>query len=141
MNAGRFRYAGLPVVRVMLGYVKTEKDGDDKNRTTYHCARCGAPITDSGALVPMNGSVEHSFVNPAGVVCNFKTFGRCANVTAYEELYRQHSWFSGYGWRFLLCSACSLHLGWRYDAVAKNLSPSSFFGVLIDSVEEVSLDE
>jgi hypothetical protein len=122
----------------MLGYVSTEKDGDDKNRSTYTCVRCGAPIANSGALIRVDGAEEHSFVNPTGVVCNFRTFGRCANVLALQELYLEHSWFSGYGWRFLLCAECSLHLGWRYDAVARNRQPRAFFGVLIESVKESS---
>ncbi len=132
------RRNSLTVVRDMLGYVRTEKDGDDKNRSTYNCVRCGAPIADSGALIRIDGAVEHSFVNPIGVVCNFRTFGRCTNVMAYQDLYLEHSWFSGYGWRYLLCAECSHHLGWRYDAVAKNRKPRTFFGVLIDSVEELS---
>lgn len=122
----------------MLGYVSTEKEGEDKNRKIYQCARCGAPIADSGALIRVNGATDHSFVNPSGVVCDFITFDRCANVISDQELYLRHSWFPGYGWRFLLCAACSQHLGWRYDAVAKNRQPRSFFGVLIHAVEGIS---
>lgn len=119
----------------MIGYVKFRRDDGDKNRTTYHCSRCGTFITHSGAVTRLHGSENHSFVNPAGVLCNFLTFSHCENVLEHEELYVQHSWFAGYGWRFLMCRSCFQHLGWKYDAVKAGLNPRSFFGLLVEAVE------
>ncbi len=119
---------------MVLGYVKTEKD-DEKSKNAYYCAWCGAFITHSEALVRINGADSHSFVNPSGVRCNFRTFHDCENVTIHEELYVAHSWFRGYGWRFLMCGKCFHHLGWKYDAVEKSIAPKGFFGVLDNAVE------
>lgn len=123
----------------MIGYVKFQKD--DKDRKTYYCAQCGAFIADSGAIVRINGAEDHSFVNPAGVQCNFTTFAHCDNVTVHEDLYLEHSWFPGYGWRFVLCSICLQHLGWKYDAVRDGVRPRGFFGILIWSVDSVEQKE
>jgi hypothetical protein len=119
----------------MIGYVKLQRDNDKEEPKLYLCSRCGAVITHSEALIPLNGAQDHSFTNPAGVRCNFMTFSHCDNVIVHEELFFQHSWFPGYGWRFLLCGACFQHLGWKYDAVLTAVRPETFFGVLIDAIE------
>jgi hypothetical protein len=116
----------------MIGFVKFSKD--DKDRIVYRCSGCGAVISHSGLIIEINGAKEHSFVNPSGIRCDFITFSHCENSTAHPELYLEYSWFSGYGWRFLTCEACSRHLGWQYDATGGRKSPGSFFGVLANAV-------
>ncbi len=119
----------------MFGYVQVEKDKNDKEPKEYYCVICGALISESGALIQINGSHNHSFVNPAGVRCNFTTFVHCENVLVHEDLYIEHSWFPGYGWRFLLCRRCYQHLGWKWDPVGEGGKPDGFFGLLINSVQ------
>lgn len=126
------------IIRYMIGYVKFM--ADDKNRKAYHCAYCGAYIAESGAILTIQGAESHSFVNPAGVLCNFTTFSDCENVMVHKALYLEHSWFPGYGWRFVLCAKCHQHLGWKYDAVQKGVRPRSFFGILVESVDSVTGD-
>ncbi len=121
----------------MFFHVRIEENGKKKGSKNYHCVNCGAYIANSASSVTINGSGEHSFVNPAGVQCNFKTFLECSNVEISDELFLEHSWFPGFGWRFLICSDCSRHLGWKYDPV-NNKSAEAFFGVLIHAVQEVS---
>ncbi len=116
----------------MFWYVKT--DTDHKNKRLFLCAVCGAYIAGSSDLIRIEGAQSHSHVNPAGVRCNFFTVSKCDNVFAGEELYEEHSWFNGYGWRFMTCSKCMSHLGWVYDALSDEKHPSSFAGLLINSV-------
>jgi hypothetical protein len=116
----------------MIGYVKIGKD--DKKGTVYHCSTCGAAIAHSAAIVKIAGAEEHSFVNPSGIRCNFRTFAACENVLIHRDLFVQHSWFGGYGWRFLNCEVCLQHLGWKYDAVGKKTGVESFYGLLVDAV-------
>jgi len=118
----------------MIAYVKSQGD-DGKKRKEYRCARCGVYLTESGALLNINGATEHSYTNPAGIRCNFMTFLHCDNVLVHEDLYVEHSWFPQYGWRFLMCQACFLHLGWKYDSVREGTEPDGFFGMLIDSLK------
>lgn len=125
----------------MIGYVRFRRNSDEKAGELYHCSRCGAFITDSGAIIHIRGARDHSFVNPAGVLCNFTTFAYCRNVLIDKDLYLRHSWFPGYGWRFVVCSACKQHLGWHYDAVRKGAGPQSFFGILVESVDSVRQGE
>jgi len=124
----------------MLLYVKSQQD-DNKNKKSYHCSRCGAWIAGEEAVITRNGSERHSFVNPAGVRCNFITFCNCENVVVDEKLYLEHSWFPGYGWSFLVCGRCFQHLGWKYDAAGPDVHPPVFFGVLIDSVDCAENDD
>jgi hypothetical protein len=123
----------------MIAYVKSTRD-DNENRKNYHCAHCGILIAHGSSLIAVNGAREHSYINPAGVQCNFMTFSHCDNVIVHEDLYLEHSWFAGYGWRFLICEGCFQHLGWKYDSLGKTGRPDGFFGVLIGSVKAVSGD-
>lgn len=120
----------------MFAYVKTSGD-DARDRRRFYCAACGAFIAESGALLALNQATEHTYVNPAGVRCHFMTVERCENVLVGHELYLEHSWFHGYGWRFLVCGRCYQHLGWKYDAVDDSVIPADFFGVLVRTVRSV----
>ncbi len=122
----------------MIGYVKLQRENDKKEQKPYVCSQCRTEITHSEALIPLNGARDHSFVNPVGVRCNFMTFNHCENVIVHDEIYLQHSWFPGYGWRIVICRACLQHLGWKYDAVTAKALPSTFFGLLIDAIEQDS---
>ena len=119
----------------MIGYVRFKKDRSDKDKERYHCSRCGTFICDSDSLISIQGKQDHSFVNPAGVQCNFKTFGQCENVAVGQEIYLQHSWFRGFGWRFVMCRTCRQHLGWKYDAAERGAVSRGFFGILVETVD------
>lgn len=62
------------------------------------------------------------------------TIRQWENALEGQDLYLEHSWFEGYGWRFMVCAHCALHLGWIYEAVSGNVSPDQFAGLLISSV-------
>ena len=123
----------------MLAYLKIEDDSEKKDPKEYHCVVCGASLSDSDALFRVNGSHKHSFVNPSGVRCNFLTFSECRNILAHEELYKEHSWFPGYGWRFLLCQGCHQHLGWKWDSISGDAHPTGFYGLLLNAIRQENL--
>jgi hypothetical protein len=115
-----------------IGFVKFE--AENTGGIIFRCRECGSYITDSGLTTKIHGVAEHSFVNPSGMQCDFITVAACRNVYADPQLYVEHSWFAGYGWRIAVCARCGSHLGWKYDAV-KNLTPREFFGILIHAVQ------
>jgi len=123
------------MITCMIAFVKLGRDNVGNDPRKYYCSKCGALVATSAELAKLNGADQHSFINPAGILCNFMTFSHCENVVVHEDLFFEHSWFVGYGWRFLLCCTCFQHLGWKYDALRSTMSPESFFGVLVNVVE------
>ncbi len=124
----------------MFSYVKISREDKSKDFKKYYCVRCGTCLTTSRDEVPLKGTVRHSYVNPAGIRCEFMTFSRCENVIADEQRYEEHSWFDGYTWRFLLCANCLSHLGWQYDALNEKCLEPSFFGLLLNAVSFASVN-
>jgi len=122
----------------MLSYVKLgeNREGFDFNR--FYCVQCGSFLTTTHHAFPLKGAFHHSHVNPAGIRCDFMTFAQCENVVADSQLYEDHSWFSGYAWRFLFCSNCLCHVGWRYDPVGSLEMGRSFYGLLASALHLVS---
>jgi cereblon len=123
----------------MLAFIRIPSR-DDGRRVRYHCASCGTFIVTDDERVSVMGAQEHSYVNPAGIRCNFITFLTCEHVLVGDTLYREHSWFPAYGWRFTVCGSCSAHLGWKYDAIAPERYPPEFFGLLIRSLQPRSTE-
>ena len=119
----------------MILYTKISGNQNDKKSEAYICAGCGTFITSSDARMRINGTENHSFLNPGGFSCNFTTFTHAENVLVHDELYLEHSWFPDYGWRIVVCSACYRHLGWEYDAVRPSVLPEGFFGLLFDALQ------
>jgi hypothetical protein len=125
----------------MIAFVKLDKDDSNKEVKTYRCSQCGTVIATSKDLVRLNGAEKHSFVNPSRIQCIFMTFSYCENVLEHQDLFPDNSWFTGYGWRFLLCGVCFHHVGWKYDALKKNMNPEGFYGVLVDAVQSCTTTE
>jgi hypothetical protein len=121
----------------MIAFVKFGKN--DKDQILYKCSYCGSVISHSGLVLNIDGSGEHSFVNPSGITCDFMTFSDCQNIFAYPDLFVEHSWFKGYGWRFLACEVCLQHIGWQYDAINSKL-PHRFYGILTNKVSHLNAE-
>lgn len=122
----------------MLSYVKLGESRQRFDLKRFYCAQCGSFLTTSQNAIQLNGAFHHSHVNPAGIRCDFMTFTNCENVVADSQLYEEHSWFSGFAWRFLFCSNCLYHVGWRYDPVASRERQASFYGLLATALHLVS---
>jgi hypothetical protein len=94
---------------------------------TVTCRGCGHTLTRSRWCLPVGGSPEHTFRNPAGysfhVVCYSQAPG-CLNAGVPSS---EATWFAGYQWSFALCSACHAHVGWWYQGARE---PSLFAGLI-----------
>jgi hypothetical protein len=80
------------------------------------CAACGGRITPARARLEVNGSHEHSFMNPSGlrfVVACYAVAPGCVPDGAPSTVW---TWFPGRAWQIALCSGCGVHLGWSFHA-------------------------
>lgn len=50
-------------------------------------------------------------------------------------------WFPGYAWRYVHCTYCGSHLGWKYLAEKPNLVPRNFFGLTGKSIRVESAQD
>ncbi|MDX1708734.1 MAG: cereblon family protein, partial [Desulfobacterales bacterium] len=73
------------------------------------CRQCSQAITRPAERITVQGSHQHTFANPHGIVFEigcFKTARGCgyAGPPSFE-----FTWFSGYAWRVSFCTMCLTH--------------------------------
>ena len=92
------------------------------------CRQCRQAITRPVERLSIQGSHQHTFANPHGVVfeigCFNDVFG-CGYAGAATD---EFSWFVGYSWRICYCSMCLTHLGWIFSSNAGDI----FHALILD---------
>ncbi|MBF0469456.1 MAG: hypothetical protein HQK61_11330 [Desulfamplus sp.] len=78
------------------------------------CAFCVNAITDVSQIISVNGSHQHVFVNPHGLVFDTGCFKECNGCIVDPRVSSEFSWFHGYSWRIAGCGRCRQHLGWFF---------------------------
>ncbi len=78
------------------------------------CAVCGYRITDEDRRIDMNGSHEHTFVNPGGYVHHIGCFDAAPGCSYLGPTESAFSWFPGWTWQVAACASCRAHVGWIY---------------------------
>lgn len=106
-----------------------EKGEESKDERLIRCAHCGQDITSIRYRLKVNGASQHTFFNPAGIVFQIRCFSRTFGCLASGPSSLDFSWFKGFSWRFLLCSACFSHLGWLFESAT-----TSFSGLICNKV-------
>ncbi|MBW2432577.1 MAG: hypothetical protein JRF36_03170 [Deltaproteobacteria bacterium] len=96
------------------------------------CRQCSQAITRPAERITVQGSHQHTFANPHGIVFEigcFKTARGCgyAGPPSFE-----FTWFSGYAWRVCYCTMCLTHLGWIFIADSGDI----FHGFILDRLIE-----
>lgn len=97
------------------------------------CRQCMQVITSPAERIQVQGSHRHTFSNPVGLLFQIGCFRRvkgCVNASPPEA---EWSWFRGYAWQVVLCSACANHLGWRYTG-----QNDGFYGLILDKLMQAS---
>ena len=92
------------------------------------CRQCRQAITRPVERITVEGSHQHTFANPHGIVFEigcFKTAQGCGYAGPPST---EFTWFSGYAWRVSFCTLCMTHLGWIFIAE----SGDSFHGFILD---------
>lgn len=96
------------------------------------CRQCRQAITRPAERITVQGSHQHTFANPHGIVFEigcFKSAQGCGYAGAPST---EFTWFSGYAWRVCYCTLCLTHLGWIFIAD----SGDSFHGFILDRLIE-----
>jgi len=105
----------------------TEEADEPDEEKKIRCRACRHLITTTDHVFSIDGGHRHTFANPAGIVFEIGCFSAadgCANRGAPTS---EFSWFSGYSWRFSLCSRCRGHMGWFYAGEGK----PGFYGLIL----------
>lgn len=64
-----------------------------------------------------------------GYMHDIVTVSRATNTELTGAPSAEYSWFPGYTWTIAVCASCMAHVGWRFDAMRRNLRPQQFFGL------------
>ncbi|XP_063072482.1 protein cereblon isoform X2 [Engraulis encrasicolus] len=70
-----------------------------------------------------------AYVNPHGYVHETLTVYKASNLNLTGRPSTLHSWFPGYAWTIAQCRTCGSHMGWKFTAVKKDLTPARFWGL------------
>eukprot|EP00794_Sanderia_malayensis_P007566 gene7566-8404_t len=102
-----------------------------------YCAECGNSITNKKELFSLSvkGPLA-AYVNPGGYVHETVTFYKATGLRLRGSASEENSWFPGYAWTIAECSSCSMHMGWRFTACTKGLTPSKFWGLARASLKQ-----
>lgn len=111
---------------------KTEQKEDEKEDPFYLCRQCLNPITPKSAKIIVNGSHQHTFANPHGLVFDIGCFSNAEGCGAVGIPTDEFTWFAGYKWRVALCRACLTHMGWLFTSAGSD----GFFGLIMDHLIE-----
>jgi hypothetical protein len=96
------------------------------------CRACGRVITRSVARTEINGSHQHTFANPHGIVFQIGCFREAWGCALAGPATDEFTWFKGYHWKIAVCGGCLTHLGWRFASAGGSL----FFGLVLDRLSE-----
>ncbi|XP_069062458.1 protein cereblon isoform X1 [Pleurodeles waltl] len=70
-----------------------------------------------------------AYVNPHGFVHETLTVYKGSNLNLIGRPSTEHSWFPGYAWTIAQCRVCGSHMGWKFTATKKDMSPQKFWGL------------
>ncbi|XP_032522838.2 protein cereblon-like isoform X3 [Danaus plexippus] len=94
------------------------------------CASCATVVARREDIFAMSSEGVHAnYSNPGGYMHDIVTVSRASNTAPGGAPSSEFSWFPGYSWTVALCSSCTSHVGWRFDARRRTLRPQHFYGL------------
>ncbi len=103
---------------------------DDEAAIT--CAACGQRVTSPRSRTSVSGAHAHSFMNPHGLSFHIGCYREAPGVCPVGVWTNEHTWFSGYAWRVVLCTGCGAHLGWVYQREGAD----RFYGLIVGRLRQ-----
>lgn len=98
------------------------------------CRQCGHPVTHRRFEAAVNGSHQHTFANPHGIVFEIGCFMAAEGAVYAGRPTAEWSWFAGYQWQLAGCGNCRKHLGWLFTGIDPSIP--SFYGLVLDDLQE-----
>jgi hypothetical protein len=112
--------------RLMSKLLPSQKDAPEEQADkNLRCRACGFVIACDRDRISVQGSHEHSCVNPHGIRFHIGCFREAPGGAEIGEETFEHTWFAGYRWRIMLCAQCRCHLGWGFHAEDR------FYGLIL----------
>ncbi|XP_030034498.1 protein cereblon isoform X2 [Manduca sexta] len=100
------------------------------------CSSCMGEIARREHIFAMSSEGVHSnYTNLGGYMHDIVTVSRAVNTELNGSPSAEYSWFPGYTWTIALCQSCMAHVGWRFDALKRNLRPQQFYGLCRNYVQ------
>jgi hypothetical protein len=96
------------------------------------CRQCHQVLTTPSERIAIQGSHQHTFANPHGIVFQIGCFRSVQGCGYVGPPTTEWSWFKGFSWRIVVCRMCLTHLGWFYASSGNG----SFVGLILDRLLE-----
>lgn len=96
------------------------------------CRQCLQVITHRSHQIIINGSHEHTFANPHGIVFEIGCFKSAVGCGYVGHPTDEFSWFKGFMWQIAVCGSCLTHVGWLFTSS----SIDGFIGLILDRIME-----
>ncbi|XP_070192789.1 protein cereblon-like isoform X2 [Littorina saxatilis] len=99
------------------------------------CKNCMKQIARKEEVFSMSSEGPlGAYVNPGGHVHETLTLYKANNLRLVGYSSTEHSWFPGYAWTIAQCHGCASHMGWKFTAAKKKLTPQKFWGLCRSSL-------
>lgn len=103
----------------------------EKNLPKYiYCYICLQPVTSEDDKITMNGSHQHTFVNPSNIEYTIACFKSAPGCVAIGSPTYEFTWFTNFAWQIALCGNCGEHLGWKYSSKES----ITFWGLIVNKI-------
>ena len=101
------------------------------------CRQCRQRLTQANHRLSVDGSHQHTFANPSGVVFEIVCYYPVSGITLVGSPSSEFAWFSGHTWQIGICATCRTHLGWLFRSPANEV----FYALIVDRIMEESTSE
>ncbi|MEA1967259.1 MAG: cereblon family protein [Thermodesulfobacteriota bacterium] len=108
---------------------ETMAEQEEEYEREILCAFCKNRISSLDEQIVVNGSHDHIFANPHGLVFEVGCYKIAHGCVNFSGLSKEFTWFPGYAWKIAGCRFCSTHLGWFFLS-----ETHSFWGLILDKL-------
>ncbi len=99
-----------------------------EDESSILCRQCLQAITRPQERAEMEGSHQHTFANPGGIVYQIGCFQSAKGCAQTGPATDEFTWFKGFSWRIVVCRTCLFHLGWVFTSRTRG----HFYGLILD---------